>query len=411
MKNLSTKLILVLICCFCAALFLGGDNTFAAEKVWTGASGIDDNFSTPTNWSDHIAPGNGDDLVFPAPSAYSTANADMDPYWFGSVEIHCDSYDYTHITGDIMIANLLTGQGCEDFSPSFEANIILTGDLTVTDIHLDYGGTIDVGPYTLNLDITNSQFLAFARTYTGSGVINFNGNDPASGNPLLDLLLGTPTSAWMAEDVYAMDFTGVININTSVIFKGRPYNSALFNINPAGAMTIFGKFDFEEDTNIPNSINIYRSGYSIGIFCSSYDELCLFNLPNITLYSDSVLFASSDEHSGQITVDLTGITANGHCLTYETINLESLEIVDGSALFIGGPTICDGDTDNMDGGDGNTGATDSEENGDEDEPEAPKASFFSRLSGRVAGSAIFSAAAGSGIALALYIRRKAKIAT
>ena len=356
--KLLIKTILAITCCLGIVLFINNSDTFAITKVWTGDAGYPYVFSDPTNWSDGTVPVDGDDLIIRTSYSLSDIYADIPGLQVNSVELDC-SNGGVGITGTLTVTDsIFSSGGCSSessYGASFSANLNLVSNLTVTNVNLsryayvhEGEGIINLNSYTLDLNITNSGQYEVTSAFVGSGTVNFNG-DPSDGDILGMFFFGMDFSTWTL-DGDLNDFIGTININTTTMLNawndGRINSVAVINIQPNGYL-VFRTEGEGEGEDFINPINIYRSGPSLAILCViGYEvETCQIAMPNVTLYANTTFFAvrGGEDISAihNMLVDLTGITTNGYCINYETVGIsedfETIEIIDGSNLFTGGP--------------------------------------------------------------------------
>jgi len=91
----------------------------AADRTWTGTSGIDDNWMTPGNWQGGVAPSPGDNLLFQGviSGGNNTNNNDFpDGTVFGSISIGTvRSQDFT-IGGNRVVLTNGIAEGSSGFA-------------------------------------------------------------------------------------------------------------------------------------------------------------------------------------------------------------------------------------------------------------------------------------------------------
>ena len=365
MKKL-IKLIGLTVLSIFAISILTNTDTFAITKTWTGG-GDGVNFSDGANWSDETVPQNGDDLVFEG--YYMSIMADMPGLQVNSVEYVCGSSSSSIvIEGSLVVIDSIFYQNNDpescDSSMYFNAGLNLVSDLSVTNVHLSpYSGSssstiINLNSYTLNLSSTINTNINVMSALVGSGTVNINGVPSGDASEVISIINNVPWNyPWILLLGDQSNFTGTINVNARFMLGAFDMFTAInpaatININPDGLLFMGGRFadtlpdDWYDppvlDGVFANPINIYRPGLSLFVLCIplSSNETCQLFIPNITLYTSTTFFAV--DAFDDLSVDLTGITTNGYCITYEATQIsEEFEltetIIDGSALFTGGP--------------------------------------------------------------------------
>lgn len=305
----------------------------AATVTWTGG-GADGNWSTPGNWSGSTVPANGDDVVIDNAANFANGSTNNIPSLSlasltftnnvsggGGVSIDVD--DLT-ITGPISQSISVTNT-----SNDIDGSLTLGGDVTVTsrtgiDIGIS-GDTITLGGHTLlftDSGGTTAHNVSIRSVITGSGTVTFNGT--AS----FYILSGNNT------------YSGTTNLTNCNLMIGGDIDENAFGTSTINIGTGCGaEFNYSANTTISNPIVI--SGTTGGSPVVSLRFLTTgsgitFTVPNITLNGDT-RFSNLDD---QLTINLAGITANGHCVQY----LGNGTTNDG---FTNGPAAClvDGDTD------------------------------------------------------------------
>jgi autotransporter-associated beta strand protein len=126
----------------------------AATRTWDGGA-ADNNWQTPVNWADDIAPAAGDDLVFPAGvTDMATVNDFPAGTEFTSITLESEGY---WITGSrILLASAIamTGTG----------NVIVSCDVTLK-------GGASGGPFDVTLSVGASAYLFMNGVIDGSGAV------------------------------------------------------------------------------------------------------------------------------------------------------------------------------------------------------------------------------------------------
>ena len=121
--------------------------------IWSGASGIDQNWSTPTNWVGHAAPQAGDSLSFPSVGTGLSPVNDMTVASFVSIDI--SGSGYTLGGNAVTLQSGLTNEGSRNTvdlnltlgaSQEFDNNSGSTLTIGGTTV-----GNIDLGGYTLTI--------------------------------------------------------------------------------------------------------------------------------------------------------------------------------------------------------------------------------------------------------------------
>jgi autotransporter-associated beta strand protein len=151
-----------------------------ATDVWTGL-GADTNWMTPANWTNHVAPVAGDDLVFPAgvpPASLTNNNNFTGGTTFHSITIGASGYDLTGNSLDLssgITANYTSG------TSTYGIVTILTS--ASTPISVASGATLAIpnllaGSVGLGISGGGTLVLGGVNSYTGTTTV-------ASGTTLL----------------------------------------------------------------------------------------------------------------------------------------------------------------------------------------------------------------------------------
>lgn len=203
----------------------------AANRTWTGSSGIDLNWMTPGNWQGGVAPSSGDSLIFPGvmSGGNETNNNNFpDGTVFGNISINtAKGQDYA-IGGNRVVLT----DGIAEGSTGFVAggafvffNVTLQGSQTFTASVIDTVGNNLIlnnsGSVVFNGALTNSNGLelngfSLAKTNTGTMTLSSNATILA-GSDDFDLVLGEGT---LVIDGKATGFTTCYVDQGSLIVDG-----------------------------------------------------------------------------------------------------------------------------------------------------------------------------------------------
>ena len=236
-----------------------------ATFVWSGASGIDNNWGTPTNWVGNVAPtGNpaaGDDLVFTvaAPPALRATNNNLTNGVFDSISFGAGGYTLTGnaitLTGGGASAAVVVNSGSAgntiamDTALGAAAGIVQTisvasgADLTLSG-HL--GGTTGStltkdGPGTLVFTNDNSGFTGAINLKDSGGALVIT-NAHALGDSVAPTTVGTNAS------LRVQNVTGPITEPLILNGPGTANDGALLNLS--GTNTWAGPITLDSDATI-----------------------------------------------------------------------------------------------------------------------------------------------------------------
>lgn len=233
----------------------------AANRTWTGSSGIDLNWMTPGNWQGSVAPSSGDSLIFPgviSGGSETNNNNFPDGTVFGSITITtARGQDYA-LGGNAVV---LTG-GIAEGSTGFGAggafvffNITVSGNQTFTATGgLTFNDTINTAGN--NLILNNSGSVVFNGTLSNS-TLEVNGFSLAKTNT------GTMTissNATISATFY--DFDVVVGEGTMVV-DGKANGFTIFYIGQA-SLIVDGSIGEAQPQGSGGSIS--GSGYIGNIF-------------------------------------------------------------------------------------------------------------------------------------------------
>src|SRR6266851_5515132 len=105
------------------------DRLLPATAIWTGASIVDNNWSTPENWQGNTAPSPGDALVFPAGTLQQSNVDDFAAgTTFASITFSAGTNDHYFLDGN---NNLVLSAGIVDNSANTQPNVINLAQLTL----------------------------------------------------------------------------------------------------------------------------------------------------------------------------------------------------------------------------------------------------------------------------------------
>ena len=233
-------------------------DAYSATKTWAGV-GIDNNWQTPTNWMENVAPVAGDDLVFPAADSLSSSNNDTTPstvfrsitFEGGNYNIRGNPFGLTDgltvnggtqgINTAIILKAAQTFSAAEDSAITISAvsfgefSLILDGDgnftfelisgsgaLTKNDLGVsliaaanNYDGAIDINGGTLfvDADIPDSSLLV----NSGSRMKNLNSSGLRGTGTVGD----TNISSGAVSPGTLTSPTGILTINDSLNFTAN----------------------------------------------------------------------------------------------------------------------------------------------------------------------------------------------
>lgn len=329
-------------------LVLTGGQAFAATKTWVGTDcpATNCNWSNTNNWVGGVAPVNGDDIVIDMSSSTPTSgNTTVNDITNLSVaSITASGYDTAGgskmmtitttaspltIGGNVTLNTPSTAApgGYENAGKLFiDGNLILSGNATFTNAVPNNSSTFALGGNTLTIASTSLY------NTLGNSTINFD--SVISGNGTVNIAVGSDLVLFMNN---ANTYTGTTNIQTADYISSLGGGVGMFGtstINLSASSRIL--FEGSGTVTIPNTINVTPPTVT-GTFLTNQLEFwsngssVTFNAANIALLGNA-RFGINDS-LGTVTVNLAGITANGHCVQYGTDNIQA-------GNFQNGPTAC-----------------------------------------------------------------------
>lgn len=344
-KNINTKLASKIILLLCLMLFLPSPKVHAAgTKTWSNtdcSSGANCNWSDINNWIGGVVPGAGDDIVFDN-STLVPANSptnDINGLAVNSLSfINAGSGANTIVLGSGLFGGDLTvntaiSQATSATTADFiKGTLKLGGNVTVT----GNGNNLTLGSSTagvaddilqLNGHILNladvvapgtTPKLTINDIITNTGTVTYNGAHTQFVINGINTYSGTTnvtaSSTWVGGDVVGQQPFGTSSITVSSTAKIR--------------------FNYATNVTISNLIQLTggtaTAGLPVAIYFSvSGASAITYTIPNITLLGNVRL--SNDSLAS---INLTGITTNGHCIEYLTAGSLS------NTPYTGGPAIC-----------------------------------------------------------------------
>lgn len=312
---------------FVCALFAGvtlfsTGEAFAVTKTWTGG-GSDDNWSTSGNWSPSGAPSDGDDIIMNDASTSASIN-DINGLSVNSITWQTGGTDIDTTAEPLIITGDVTVGGATNAVQIF-GDVILGGDITWDGVNLGTSTptntySLDLNNHAVTFDNSGSFIIALTQPIEGTGTVTYatsqgqgiqlysantySGQTVITGNDGIIIVGLTPAEAFGTSDI--------------VVTSGASLSFAL----PDGASTITNNITLQASTNPSDT----TSWSYISFYCASGCTSAQVTAPNITLEGNVRMLAS-----GSVTVDLTGIQSNGHCIEYTTTS---------GAQFTGGPAAC-----------------------------------------------------------------------
>lgn len=321
---------------------ISAPKALAATKTWTGAGG-NCNFSTAGNWSPSGAPSTGDDLVFD-----NTVNA-------------CSGDPTNNISGLTVnsISWINSGSGgakhVEATTPItvtssvYQQSSVTGGDVNFLDNGFILGGNV----------IVRGVQLGDSSAPSTSTSVNLNGNtltfnDGPNTSTIISVAVpisGTGTVVFDAPNTdfqtyVANTYSGVTNIvsNSGLLTVGVPFisifGSSSINVN-SGASLFVNLASSDNNTTLNNTITF--AGETADTVTTNWDALffsCTTSCSGITVNVPNIILNGNIRlgSAGTVTVNLTGSTANGHCVEYYDDNGTHSGTV--PPTFIGGPPAC-----------------------------------------------------------------------
>jgi len=307
----------------------------AGTNNWTGLANNGSWITSIGNWSGGI-PSNGQDLKFNNASWGTTAISDDIP----GLEVNSLTFSNNSntpanisladdLTVDTAITQDSTASTTVDTIAGPAHTITLGGDVTVTVngglILGAAGDTIDLNGHTLTFvsdpSVTSNSLQVLANI-TGSGSVVYNS--------------AKTTYAIAGNNTYS-GTTHVIASDGPVIDSGNSaFGSSAITVETGSSI----KFDESANTTINNTITVTGSGTPVTSiqFANSGNTHITTTVPHIVL-NGNTKFANITSPTSNLTVNLSGITINGHCLLYmNAANSDSQ--TPQAAGFTGGPTSC-----------------------------------------------------------------------
>jgi hypothetical protein len=331
-----------------APLVMLGSASAASTVTWAGTSctggSPNCNWSTTNNWVGGVAPVNGDSVVFNNATFDSSvtnvpinniANLSLASISFINAKVGSGANNINLGVAGTTVTTSISQSASTTNNDVIAGNLILGGDVTVTG---NSNGLVFAGLTPLSSD----KITLNGHTFT---VVDDIGTDPTNrGYTIGSKITGTgtvtinaPTSAVFIDN--DNDYSGTTNIiassgkvsNLNDIFNTL-FGTSTVNISTAGAV----QFVIGGNVTISNPINIAGTTVTSNNItairfqaASSVTSPVTVTVPNITLAGNTGL--SNDTN---IVVDITGITANGHCIEYfDDTNTTNTP-------YTGGPAAC-----------------------------------------------------------------------
>lgn len=334
---------LALMAMLAFSVLFNNNTAFAATKTWTGAGG-DANWSTSSNWSPSGAPTNGDTLVFNLSSlgSQTSPNNDIDNIsitgmtFSGGTQGQLFTLRFAQTT---ILNGTMTNSSNTRISLSggftLGSNVILTGgfssgDLTGADNQIALAGhALTLSNYDGVTAITQTPITGTGTVnYTNLSVLQMNSVNTYSGTTNLTNVTSMYNTTAAPQSPSEMFGTSSIVVDASSRIQMEFSASATFN----NAITLAA-------TSVSgNSFNAQLFFESSQV--SAAHEI---TLPNVVLTGSGGMSLSP----GQIaSVNLAGITQNGHCLYVPTLSGYQEKFLNvGSFCNASGVDFGDQDTD------------------------------------------------------------------
>lgn len=321
-----------------------------AEKTWVG-EGSDGNFSTAANWSDNIAPKNGDTLILsPLPSAslpelgrtlQLTATNDIENLSINGIKFICEESYPEDRSGITLVSGIdksitLTGdvtsnRKCQ--GAALNGYYKLGGNISVKDVDLGASASsnhqIALGGQTLTIESSIGQANVYSKLI-GSGTVNYRSSgrifseSPYVGTTNINISENMANAMQQVQAEYLLAFG-----NSSINIEAGKIHFAL-----DGEYKKNGGVDGRTLSNKISIKNTVSDFYSLSFGCTDA-SLCsdkhTLKVPNITLLSDVGMASKST------IIDLAGITSNDHCIDYDS---STSSVADKAKYFINGPEDC-----------------------------------------------------------------------
>lgn len=325
-----------------------GGNALAATRTWVGTDcpATNCNWSNVNNWQGGTAPVNGDDIVINASAATPDSSQDTknDIANLTVKSISISGYALSG-GGERMTIENATGNNtpltisgnvtyATPASPASSGWVKATGlklthgtitlgaDSTFTQVYPDPADTYNLNGHVLSFLITTPDInVGLDSLITGSGTLNIE-------VPITTRVYLNPANT----------YSGTTNvISTDYISSLSQPNTGMFGtsvVNLSDKARIL--FSADSAQTINNQFNITPPAVT-GTFLNNQLEFwsatapVTYTVPHITLLGNA-RFGVNDL-AGAVTVNLAGITANGHCVQYGDNN-------SASGFFQNGPAAC-----------------------------------------------------------------------
>lgn len=315
----------------------------AATKTWIGG-GSDTNWSTTANWQGGVAPVSGDAVVIDLAATNGIASVDdiSGLSLAGLTVIH--NAPSGGVSGDVFLNTNLTLTGPVNIDSTVNTTIVsLRGETAARTITLgadvtinDAGDAFNLGGNTSGTDVVNLNSHTLTWHSTGDLTAADNNDVKVTGSggvvynfPYGKVLVVNGTN----------DYTGTTQL-LSGTYQGGVSMFGGSSVSLASAATV--SFSSSTNATISNTIAVAGVNQVSSQFVSlAFDASgangtpVVFTAPNITLNGDA---AFSLVGTGS-TVNLAGITANGHCIEYVGPNSNG-DLTGPGNGFLNGPSFC-----------------------------------------------------------------------
>lgn len=311
-------------------LFVADGQAFAATKTWTGG-GSDDNWSTSGNWSPSGAPSNGDDLVFTLNGSSLGGTNDISGLSIKTITASGTSNGLFDTDDPLTITESIINTGTHK-AIELGAALTLGGNVTVRGIGFNSGaGSIALNGNTLTvLDASpanDHMIFGVSVPITGNGGVTINA-------PNINIQFGAVNTYSGTTTILAND--GLLFSTGSGATPLNAFGSSSIIIGPDASISA----DFagvSSGATWSNPITIQQSsvGNNFWDFSINFQSIYFYgvtgtiNVPNITLQGSTRFGAGLG-----VTVNLAGITANGHCIEYGRNNWTASQFQNGPAACV-----------------------------------------------------------------------------
>lgn len=311
-------------------LFVADGQAFAATKTWTGG-GSDDNWSTSGNWSPSGAPSNGDDLVFTLNGSSLGGTNDISGLSIKTITASGTSNGLFDTDDPLTITESIINTGTHK-AIELGAALTLGGNVTVRGIGFNSGaGSIALNGNTLTvLDASpanDHMIFGVSVPITGNGGVTINA-------PNTNIQFGAVNTYSGTTTILAND--GLLFSTGSGATPLNAFGSSSIIIGPDASISA----DFagvSSGATWSNPITIQQSsvGNNFWDFSINFQSIYFYgvtgtiNVPNITLQGSTRFGAGLG-----VTVNLAGITANGHCIEYGRNNWTASQFQNGPAACV-----------------------------------------------------------------------------